>query len=190
MQLAAVQWISSVLRDPEHGVLATIAEGVPGVVDLPLIQIADEVQDAWIAYGTWPNEARSKGPTMIVRAVGSSDGDALPNAGGIETCTVGIHMLVPKTVDGVPDNIARLHSAQYLRIAKRCVSKAQPENVSRNNPKVWGCTIVPAREAVFSFSPLYDPDTLGGGVILDALLVTVSVDDPYSRGYAPDVPTP
>ncbi len=194
MQLAAVRWIADVLRHEQSGVLAEIADGVPGGVDLPLIQIADETREdgAWIAYGTYPKSVKDKGPCMIVRAIGTGDNDTVQNVGGgIETCTVAVHMVMPVTVEGVPADVARLHTAFLLRLAKRCIAKAIPDEVGRANPVVFGCTIVPPRESAFSYAPLYDPETLGGGIIIDALLVTVSVDDPYARGFEADVaPTP
>ncbi|MBC7843783.1 MAG: hypothetical protein H7099_15795 [Gemmatimonadaceae bacterium] len=195
MHLAAVRWIATLLRDEDEGLLATIVAGVPGMpddVDLPLVvQIADETRkdDSWVAYGTYPETVKAKGLCLVVRRFGVMEGDVLPNGGAIKSGQVAMHMLVPKHVDGVPVATAVMQGAFILRAAERVIKSKWPAEVSTDNPVVFGTRIVPARDApVFASHPLYDPETLGGGVYLDALLVTVSVDDNWANGFAADTP--
>ena len=190
MHHAAVRWIADLLHHEERGLLAVIADGVPSMPEgltLPLLHIADETRDDWVAYGTYPDEIKKTGACLIVKRFGTSEGDTLPNGVAVDTCQVGLHIVVPKTVDGVPAALAGMQAAMYLRAAKRVIARGQPEEVSTKNPIVFGCEIVPPRDSAFSAMPMYDPETLGGGIVLDALLVTVSIDDPWSHGYAPDV---
>lgn len=191
MQLAAVRWIADVLKEPGTGLAAVIADGVPSQpdgVEVPLVSVYDETRDAWVAYGGYPETIKRKGPALIVRGIGAAESDALPNI-AIETARVAVHVVVPMTTDGPSGKDVRLQAAFLLRAAKRCIARAIPEEVGAARPIVWGCEITPPQDTAFTYQPMYDAETLQGGAIIDALLVTVSVDDPWSRGYAADSDT-
>jgi hypothetical protein len=191
MIAAGVRFIADVLNDEATGLAAVLAAGVPmqpEAFDLPAIAVYDDTRHGWVKHGTWPLSEQKKGPCLVVRAADGASADTTSISGGIMTCTVGIHTLFPLGPNQAPADRAGLMAAQYLRAAQRVLRKAEPEEVTWQNPVVFGCSIVPAQERAYRFEPLYDPDTISGGVVIDALLVSIAVDDPWGRGFSADVP--
>lgn len=190
MQLAAVRWIADLLTDATAGLAAVIEAGVPTGADeleLPDVAVYDETRDAWIAWGTYPPQVKKAGPCLIVRAIGAAESDAIPN-NPIQSTRVAVHVVVPSEVDGPRASVVRLQAAFLLRAAQRVIARAIPDEVTADRPIVWGCEITPPADEAFTYQPMYDGDVLQGGAIIDALLVTVSVDDPWARGFAADGP--
>ncbi len=190
MHLAAVRWVADLLKDPDTGLNVVIADGVPtgdDTLEVPLVSIYDETRDAWIAWGSFPAQIKKAGPCLIVRAIGAAEVDAIPN-NSIGTARVALHVVAPVDVDGPKASVVRLQAAFLLRAAQRVVARAIPDEVAADRPVVWGAAITPPGDEAFAYQPMYDPEVLQGGALIDALLIAVSVDDPWAKGFAPDAP--